>query len=142
MRKIPLIIFCLIFFCFSCMSIHEATQKCLPCEVKKKLREGASVNQRDEYGATPLHYAAKILDIMMVNFLLDKGADPNARDNEGNTPLHYAILSYYEDNNKIVETTKVTVALIDAGASTKNINNYGESPWQYAERKTLRNLTF
>lgn len=40
----------------------------------------------------PLHYAADMSSLDVVQLLLSKGADPNARDNIGETPLYIAAL--------------------------------------------------
>jgi ankyrin repeat protein len=48
-----------------------------------------NVNQKDEDGVTPLHWA--IYNISIAQALLKKGADPNAKTNDGLTPLHWAV---------------------------------------------------
>lgn len=53
----------------------------------------ATVNSKDEFGKTPLHYAAQKGSLETVNALLGKGADLSIQDNEGNTPLHSALTS-------------------------------------------------
>ncbi|KAH0905300.1 hypothetical protein HID58_044803 [Brassica napus] len=52
-------------------------------------------------GATPLHIAADIGDLELINCLLKAGADPNQKDEEGNRALEVAAL---RENRKIVET--------------------------------------
>ena len=54
--------------------------------VSRLLNDGASVNEEDVKGRTPLHTAGYV---STVEALLAKGADPNKRDCEGMTPLHY-----------------------------------------------------
>lgn len=52
---------------------------------------GASINQADKYGRSPLHVAAAVDYPEMVNFLLENGADINARtEGELQTPVHFA----------------------------------------------------
>ncbi|KAH7008752.1 hypothetical protein EDB80DRAFT_751365 [Ilyonectria destructans] len=48
------------------------------------------VNAKDEYGRTPLLYAAERGYLAVVKELLENGADPNSGDDEGRTPLLYA----------------------------------------------------
>jgi ankyrin repeat protein len=62
-------------------------------EVRAILKEHAElVHQRDEIGATPLHYAAFEGNREIVELLLDKGAEINSTDGKlGATPAGWAI---------------------------------------------------
>ena len=52
---------------------------------------GASVNQPDKYGRTPLHVAAAVDYPEMVQFLVQRGADLHAKTGkELQTPVHFA----------------------------------------------------
>ncbi|HKW96805.1 MAG TPA: ankyrin repeat domain-containing protein [Bryobacteraceae bacterium] len=54
--------------------------------------DGTLTNQRDETGATPLHYAAFNGNRAMVKLLVARGADVNAPDSRfGATPAGWAI---------------------------------------------------
>ncbi|MDR2542542.1 MAG: ankyrin repeat domain-containing protein [Treponema sp.] len=46
-----------------------------------------NVNERDENGRTPLHYAAELGDSQLAAFFISIGADPNVLDNERQSPL-------------------------------------------------------
>jgi hypothetical protein len=48
---------------------------------------GSGINQADDKGRAPLHYACVRGDAALIGALLDKGADANAADPEGETPL-------------------------------------------------------
>jgi ankyrin repeat protein len=62
------------------------------------LIRGASPNLQDEFGRTPLHFAAKSGKKDAIEFLiLNCNADPNLKDDGGQTPLHYAAESGKKD---------------------------------------------
>jgi ankyrin repeat protein len=49
------------------------------------------MNQQDKYGRAPLHVAAAVDYVEMVEFLVTKGADVNIRTTgEEQTPIHFA----------------------------------------------------
>jgi hypothetical protein len=48
---------------------------------------GTGINQADDKGLRPLHYACARGDAPLIAALLDKGADANAADPDGETPL-------------------------------------------------------
>ena len=94
-------------------------------DVSRCLREGASVNARDEDGDTPLHNAAIYSkNPAVITALLNAGADVNARDKDGDTPLHTAV--YYTKNPAVV------TALLNAGADVTARNKRGKTPLQGA----------
>ena len=53
-------------------------------------RDGFDLNERNEQGRTPLHFACKFGHAEIVHMLLSREADVNAMDQEENTPLHFA----------------------------------------------------
>ena len=78
--------------------------------VQKMLDSGADANAKDEWGFTPLHFAAAFNDDPdIITALIDAGANLNAHDKEWSaTPLHWAAWS--NDNPGII------IALVDGGA--------------------------
>jgi len=64
-----------------------------PEEIINLLAEGADVNYRglDNLRWTPLHFAANVGDLRLVEVLLQGGADINATTNQGRTALMIAV---------------------------------------------------
>ena len=80
---------------------------------KRKARAGV-----DEYGRTPLHYAANEGNQALCSQLLTAGADPDAQDDNGWTPLHFAAQA---------NSATVTEALIEAGANVELQDSFGNT---------------
>ena len=74
-------------------NLMEAVQQERPDRVRAILdADSELVNQRDESGATPLHYAAFNGQRQMVQLLLERGANINSTDDKfGATPTGWAI---------------------------------------------------
>ncbi len=58
--------------------------------VKRHIAAGTDLNAKDEWGTTPLHYAAIEGHKEVVELLIVKGADVNPKGKYGNTPLDLA----------------------------------------------------
>ncbi|MBC6415998.1 MAG: ankyrin repeat domain-containing protein [Bdellovibrionales bacterium] len=87
---------------------------------------GFDVNERDDRGQTPLHYASRygILN-KVVKALLKAGAEVNATDKNGYTPLHITSL-YGSDNLDVMKT------LLEAKAEVNVKDNKGNTPLYWA----------
>jgi len=59
--------------------------------VKQALLAGAKVNDADEVGMTPLHYAVLAAEIRVVQLLLNLGADVEVKSARGETPIDLAV---------------------------------------------------
>jgi ankyrin repeat protein len=84
------------------------------------IAKGADVNAKDMPGFTPLHRAARFSRYEIAKLLISKGADVNARDDDGFTPLHEAAYSFTGGRGPI----RTVELLISKGA---NVNSKGES---------------
>jgi ankyrin repeat protein len=105
-------------------------------EVKRLLEAGAALNPRDEFGKSPLHWAAEFHEPDIVEMLLAAGAKVNARDKEYQTPLHSAVDHFREgeDPQKILPTVAL---LLDKGADPNAKDRYGWTPLRLAAVGTL-----
>lgn len=103
-------------------------------------------------GLTPLMYAAKVGNLEIIKYLLDKGANINSQDDYGYTALHYAVEDNKLDAVKLLIEKKANINLVDKdgntilmtaanavapeifqylfekGADINTANNYGNTP--------------
>ncbi|KAK1778266.1 ankyrin repeat-containing domain protein [Copromyces sp. CBS 386.78] len=84
----------------------DLARKLLSPECKPK---PASTRVKDKRGQYPLHRAAAIGSVPMINLLLEHKPPINAADSAGYTPLHHAVAEGHGD---------AAVALLKAGAAT------------------------
>jgi ankyrin repeat protein len=80
---------------------------------KRRRRAGV-----DEYGRTPLHYAAAEGDVRKAREILHNGADPNAQDDNGWSPLHFAAQA---------QSVAVATLLLAAGANLELRDSFGNT---------------
>ncbi len=83
---------------------------------KALIQRGVKVNARDQFGDTPLHWAAGHGNTAVVRLLITHGADVNARDLHGETPLFGA-------DNKAVSDL-----LLEHGALLNDRDVLGQTP--------------
>lgn len=76
---------------------------------------GADVNR---LGWAPLHYAASMGHVDMINMLLANGAFPNAPAAEGSSPIYMAVTS---------KNPQAVKALLAAGADPRAVNQLGKN---------------
>jgi ankyrin repeat protein len=73
----------------------------------------------DQFGRTPLHYAARDGDAALLERLITGGADVNALDVNRWTPLHFAAQAV---------SPAVAAKLIEAGANVAVRDRFGNTP--------------
>jgi uncharacterized protein len=74
---------------------------------------GVDINAKDQSMWTPLHFAVRTKDSLVVKLLVDAGAEIDAVNDEGISPLHQCLLEY-PCNVEIAEM------LLAAGADSDN----------------------
>ncbi len=94
------------------------------------IEKGADVTIQNEYGGSPIVYAARNANVNMVTTLLDKGADVNAATIEGFNPLYVAV---QRDSEETVQL------LLDNGAKVAS-DTAGISPLQWAVLNENQNI--
>lgn len=91
-------------------------------------RFNIEVGQRDERGATALHFATIGLLIKNVQALIKLGADPNSQDFEGNTPLHLCLDTLFDDRESFEWVKNIVKELIFSGSKREITNDEGLTP--------------
>jgi ankyrin repeat protein len=88
-------------------------------EVKDSLNDGARVDAVDEYGRTPLYWAAEKGHKEVVKMLIERGNKVDAADKNGMTPLHWAAQNGHKE---------IAGMLIAGGADVNAADEYGWTP--------------
>ncbi|XP_063242235.1 uncharacterized protein LOC134542151 [Bacillus rossius redtenbacheri] len=94
--------------------------------VAKLLDDGiSSVDTKDAFGRSALHYAAEHNNHEVVSLLLDYGASEDCRDNEGGLAIHYAASTGKHDIEKWLEDRYVDINVaisLDCDGAIKKLN--------------------
>ena len=101
------------------MTIHAATFMGDLKVVQQHIDAGTDLNQKDDYGSTPLVTAAVFGKSEIASALIDGGADVNLKSDAGSTPLHSAAFFCRMD---------ITKALLTKGANKNLRDTYGSTP--------------
>jgi hypothetical protein len=89
------------------------------------IENGADINARNSYHATPLYLALKRKKADVAEHLIQQGADSNKRCFGQRTPLHMALKTKQHD---------LAMMLIEKGANINDRDYWGWSPLHYALR--------
>ncbi|MFC1726805.1 ankyrin repeat domain-containing protein [candidate division KSB1 bacterium] len=86
--------------------------------VRQHIKAGSELNEKDEYGSTPLITAIVFGKTEAAKALIDAGVDLKITNNTGATPLHIAAFFCRTD---------IVKALLEKGADKTVKNNYGST---------------
>lgn len=104
--------------------VHLATSKKHFDIVKELVSKGASVRTKDKKSQYPLHRAASVGSLPLVEYLVKEGKSPiNAKDISGWTALHHALAEGFGD---------VAVLLVKLGADYNVEDSDGNTPLKVA----------
>jgi ankyrin repeat protein len=99
--------------------IHEAAKKGDQDAVKALIEQNpALINDRDETGRTPLHWAARGVHFQVVKLLLEKGADVNAKDKNLTTAIHELATRNHAEGIQLLLARGADIDARDYGART------------------------
>lgn len=116
--------------------------KPLTVELLEVLKEkGVNLLGPDQFGRTPLHYAAMDGNLACVKYLIKEGASVNAEDEQGFTPLFFVPPYHLSRSEKAVEMGQEVLdldsqleenmmmvsALLEGGADINHLNRDGVS---------------
>jgi ankyrin repeat protein len=107
------------------LSLMDAAKTGNLAEAKSLIAQKSDVNQADEEGATPLHWAVQRNDSKMVDLLIRSGAKVRATNRYGVASLELAAVNGNAD---------VVTRLLDAGAEVDLIGPSGQTPLMSAAR--------
>ncbi|MFK7953755.1 MAG: ankyrin repeat domain-containing protein [Ekhidna sp.] len=99
-------------------SIHEAAFMGNVKLMKAHIATKSDLNEKDEYGSSPLTITCIFNKTEVAKLLIEAGADLNIKSGDGSTPLHSAAFFCRTDIVKM---------LLKKGADTSIRNNYGST---------------
>jgi ankyrin repeat protein len=100
-------------------SIHEAAFFGDAEAIKQHIAFGTDLNQKDEYGSTPLSIAITFNKPAVAHALINGGADLSATTADGSTALHSAV--FYG-------RTEIVKELLKKNVNLEAVNNFGSTP--------------
>lgn len=113
-----------------CMAIHLAAANGKNEVIDILLDKDASnINDVDNKGNTPLHWASMKDRADTVSLLIENGADIEAKDIDNWTALHYAAA---------FASLQTVEALVDNGADKNSLTKDGNIPVNYAKDETIK----
>lgn len=115
------------------ISLHTSVKQKRPdiALISSILEKGANVNELDNNGFTPLHYAAIQGKPRVTQLLLEHGADISLRSSNHQIPLHYAARScaFNKCEDEIYQSYKL---LLEKGANCNDVDDEQSTPFHSA----------
>ena len=93
-------------------------------EIRKHIEAGSDLNEKDDYGSTPLIIAITFGKAEVARALIEAGADMTIANNEGSAPLHIAAFFC---------RTEIVEALLGNGADKDLTNTAGRTALETVE---------
>ncbi len=103
------------------MDIHAAAFMGDVNSIKYHIKAGTDLNQKDQYGSTPLITAATFNKVEVAKALIEAKADLNIKNKEGSTALHVAAFFC---------RTEIVKCLLQHGADKSMVDAYGSNAYQ------------
>ncbi|MFC2167621.1 ankyrin repeat domain-containing protein [Acidobacteriota bacterium] len=100
------------------MDLHLAALQGNVDAIQLHIKAGSDLNEKDDYGSTPLIAAITFGQTETAKALIEADADLRLTNNEGSTPLHLAAFFCHPE---------IVKALLDKGADKNLKNNTGST---------------
>jgi len=107
------------------MSLHMAALQGRVDAIQQHIKAGSDLDEKDEYGSSPLIVAITFGKTEVARALIEAGADMKITNNEGATPLYIAAFFC---------RTEIVEALLDNGADKNLRNNAGSTALEAVSR--------
>ena len=96
------------------ISVHSAVEQGDMGKIRELLKKNISLDEKNEFGVTPLQLATVKGNLEVVKLLLKSGADPDGQNFSKQTPLHFAAMNGFE---------QIAKQLILSGADVNSIDD-------------------
>ncbi len=107
------------------INLHLAALQGRVDAIQQHIKAGSDLNEKDEYGSSPLIAAITFGQAEAAKVLIEAGADMKIANNEGSTPLHIAAFFCH---------TEIVEALLSNGADKNLRNNFGHTALETISR--------
>ncbi|KAJ5748528.1 uncharacterized protein N7511_010224 [Penicillium nucicola] len=119
--------------------LHIAALKNKVLIAELLLEKGVSIEEKDAFGNTPLHYACYNGHRAVAMFLVQNGANMEAQSTSGNRPLHLATI-WETRTHRIHRVLRITLMLLELGSDPNPKTSSGATPLHLAMKKDCDHL--